>query len=209
MKVTYQTLGYAATNTYYLSEGTQMLIIDPCLDPNQDATTLLKPTEGFEVIGVLLTHGHFDHISGVDVIIDAFHCPLYMYHEEIHYLKDMSYNLSNQTPEPFIINAIPTAIDCEPLQVGPFECDVIKTAGHTSGSISYVFDDFIFDGDFIFERSIGRTDLPTGNMNVMNASLRSFIQDFGSVDYILYPGHGNPTTLYQEMKTNPYLKPNM
>lgn len=199
-------MGYVQTNTYLLEIDNKIVIIDPCADPHNDISRIIQAINGKEVLAILLTHGHFDHISGVDALVEQVSCPVYMYHEEIHYLKNPNVNLSNQTPEPFSVNVDAIAIDCEPLDIGPFEFDVIKTAGHTSGSISYVIGNDVFDGDFIFNGSIGRTDLPSGSMKMMNASLKEFMNDFNDRDINLYPGHGDITTLKNEQRINPYLR---
>lgn len=204
MKITQIVSGLVETNTYVLEIDSKVVVIDPCLDEGYNGQRLLNALEGKDVLAVFLTHGHFDHISGVDFVCEKFNCPLYMYHSEVHMLKSEKHNLSTLTHEPVSIKTEPIAIDCEPLTVGPFECDVILTKGHTSGSISYVFDEDIFDGDFIFKGTIGRTDLPTGSQSDMNESIKEFIEDFKDTDFNLYPGHGDSTTLYHEMKTNPF-----
>lgn len=204
MKISKQVMGYADTNTYYLEKNGQVVVIDPCLDPQNDASRLLKPLEGKTVIGILITHGHFDHISGIDALTREYDCPVYMYHEELHYLKNPAKNLSNQTGELVVIQTPVEAIDLEPLDVGEFEFDVIKTPGHTSGSISYIIDNHIFDGDFIFNMSVGRTDLPTGSDAVLRKAMKDFAQTFAKQDMLLYPGHGDITTVDFEIKHNPF-----
>ncbi|QIK70157.1 MBL fold metallo-hydrolase [Erysipelothrix sp. HDW6C] len=206
MKIKKQVMGYVQTNTYYLEIDNKVLVVDPCLDPHNDAKRLLKPLEDKDVVGIILTHGHFDHISGVDAIVDIYHCPVFIYHEELHYLKNINANLSNQMPESVVIRAEATPIECEPMEIGPFAFDIIKTPGHTSGSISYIFGDDVIDGDFIFADTIGRTDLPTGSMAVMNDSIQMFVDEFAGMDITLYPGHGEITTLEQELKSNSFLK---
>lgn len=204
MKITKIVAGLVETNTYILDIAGDVLVIDPCLDAGYNSDRLLKPLEGKNVLAVLLTHGHFDHISGVDVLVHQFHCPVYMYHEEVHYLKSQKHNLSSMTAEPVSIQADPTPIECEPLDIGPFSFDVVLTKGHTSGCISYVFENDIFDGDFIFQGTVGRMDFPTGSEADMRASIEEFIEMFGDHDYNLYPGHGDITSLHREMASNPF-----
>lgn len=199
------TSGYASTNTYFISQDKQMVVVDPCLEVNNNAQKLLAEIEGYDVLGIIITHGHFDHISGIDAIVEKTNCKVYVHHKECEWLKNPKLNLSTMIPEIVSIKAKLEGIDCGELVIGPFHFDVIKTSGHTSNSISYILGEAVFDGDFIFENSIGRMDLPTGSQVMMISSIKSFIEEYKDRDFTLYPGHGNVTTLQSELLSNPFM----
>lgn len=199
-------MGYVGTNTYFLEKNGEMLVIDPCLDPNNDASKLFDVIGDHKVVGVLLTHAHFDHISGVDAICDKYKCPLYMNQSEIEWLDNPDLNLSYMVPETVIIKTKPTVLSLGNQQISNFDFEMIETKGHTRGSVSYVFDDKVFDGDFIFHLSVGRMDLPTGSESDMMQDISDFIERFATINPTLYPGHGNTTTLNKEIELNPYIR---
>lgn len=198
-------MGQLASNCYFLTLDNQMIIIDPSLDPNNDASRLFEQVGNRKVLAILLTHGHFDHISAVDKMVEKYDCDLYMYEKEHHYLKEPGFNLSNLMPDNVIIETVPKNIELGKNKIGPFEFTVLKVAGHTSYSIAFDFNNHIFDGDFIFAGSVGRVDFPTGSMHTMKQSIRAFDAIYGDLNPRLYPGHGPSTDYDDEVKNNPYL----
>ncbi len=206
MKIEKIVSGYASSNTYFISKENDVIVVDPCLEMNQNATKLLNRIEGKNVLGILITHGHFDHISGIDAIVEKTQCKVYVPKEELEWLNNPGLNLSTMIPEHVAIKAELTPIEEGPLTIGDFNFEVIKTTGHTAHSVSFILDEHIFDGDFIFENSVGRMDLPTGSEKTMKESIIQFIKEYGEEDYHLYPGHGNKTTLQQEIKHNPFIQ---
>lgn len=197
--------GYASSNTYFISIDHQMIVIDPCLEIQNNPNKLLEKIEGYEVLAILLTHAHFDHISGVDAIVNKTKCPVYLTEKERDWPQNPQLNLSTMTPEIVSIKAKITPLNLGDLEIGPFKFNVVETPGHTKGSVSFIIDNHIFDGDFIFKDSVGRMDLPTGSEQDMKEAILSFIKSYGDKDYILYPGHGNKTTLQIEIKYNPFI----
>ena len=157
-------VGPLQTNCYILTKNNQTLIIDPGDEPNKIINEINK-----EVIGILITHYHFDHIGALNTIKEKYNYPVY--------------DISNLKED---INTI-----------GPFSFKVIKTPGHKSDLVSYLFDKNLFCGDFIFKGSIGRYDLPSGNFQEMQKSISQIIKY--DQDIIIYPGHGPKTTLKEEI----------
>ena len=152
-------VGYLEENCYIVTKNNQTVIIDP----GADATKIIKEVGNKNVVGVLVTHHHFDHIGALKEICNYYH-------------------VSEVTSV--------TGIDFE----------VIKTPGHTSDSVSFYFkkDSVMFTGDFIFLDDLGRWDLPTGSEKDMLHSLE-LIQKYPD-EIILYPGHGDKTTLGYEKR---------
>lgn len=205
MKIESLEMGELASNTYFLSIDDEMIVIDPSLDPNKDANRLFEMVGDKKVLAILLTHGHFDHISAVDVMVEKYVCDVYMFEEEHHYLKEPAYNLSTMMPRTVIIETIPRSIELGQHTIGPFNFKVLPVPGHTSYSIAFDFNNHIFDGDFIFAGSVGRVDFPTGSMKVMKESIRNFNAIYKDLNPRLYPGHGPSTDYNHEVKTNPYI----
>ena len=173
MKINRVVTGYLEENCYVLTIGKECLVIDP--GDNYDF--IKKEIGANKVVGILLTHDHFDHIGAVRNIKNDYNC--------------IVYSFDNLEEGEKIISK--------------FKFNVIYTPGHTSGSISFYFmnEKIMFTGDFLFKESIGRCDLPTGDINEMKKSLDK-IKKYDD-DIIIYPGHGDSTTLLHEKYNNEYL----
>lgn len=195
-----------AENCYILRrrDTRRAVIIDPGLQYKGVLTRIER--EQLEVSHVLITHGHVDHLAGVPLVKDATHAPVAMHPDDLaivdwHHFAEM----------PFIPPGFaPFEIDT-PLQGGlviPFEdlmLRVLHTPGHTEGSVCFVLGLDCFAGDTLFERSIGRTDLPGGDMEKIVFSIRSVLYRLPP-DTVVYPGHGSRTTIKDEMRLNPFVQ---
>ncbi len=148
---------------------------DGCLviDPGDDYQEILKQTKGYNLEGILVTHYHFDHVGA---------------------LNDL---LKNDCSEVFNYRTLGKQ------ETKNFKFEVVLNKGHKEDCVSFVFDDVMFVGDFIFRDGLGRTDLPGGSMAEMEKSLENLKEYYK--DYTIYPGHGPKTTLKYELKNNPYL----
>lgn len=167
-------VGYLQTNCYILTKDNNTLVIDPG-DEGSKIIKYLK-NNNLNMIGILITHHHEDHIGAIDTLLHYKKVDIY----DVNNLEEGNHNISN------------------------FNFDVIYTFGHTNDSITYYFkeDKIMFVGDFIFLDGIGRVDLPTGNMDEMNKSI-SKIKTYND-DITVYPGHGDKTNLGYEKHNNYY-----
>lgn len=198
-------VGAISTNCYilYREGGTEAVIVDPA----DNGPYLLNKCRELKVepVAVLLTHGHFDHIMAVEDIRRAFHCQVYAGAREEALLEDPSLNLSGSLgTEQASVKADYLLRDGEKLTLLGLGWETIFTPGHTGGSSCYYIasEGVLISGDTLFEQSVGRTDLPTGSASAVVDSItrRLFVLPD---DTMVYPGHGNPTTIGNEKQYNP------
>lgn len=209
LNVRVYTLGPVQTNCYIVSNAQKECLI---FDPGEEAKRLIKVirTNGLKPLAILLTHTHFDHIGAVDVIREEFDIPLWVHEKEIDWLSSPLKNGSGKYAElPNYIVAPPleehTIREEQMIEIGSFMFKAVFTPGHSPGSISYVFNDgFAIVGDTLFKKSIGRTDLLGGSMKVLLQSIHEKLLSLPE-ETIIYPGHGDYTTLGEEMDDNPFL----
>lgn len=149
------------------------------IDPGDEFLKIKQAIGTCQPLAILLTHHHFDHVGAVEDIVSEYHIPVYDYKN----LKD------NET-----------------IKIGPFLFQTLYTPGHDKSCVTFYFieEGIMFVGDFIFKGSIGRMDLEGGSELQMNSSLEKL--KIYSEDILLYPGHGDSTTLNHEKKYNIFLK---
>ncbi|MBC8302080.1 MAG: MBL fold metallo-hydrolase [Candidatus Marinimicrobia bacterium] len=191
-------------NTYVIfNEKNDCIIIDPGF--GSELIDSFIQSKNLSPIAILATHGHFDHLAGAADLIDKYNLPLYVCDKDKLVVDNFDRAAGYwgvEARKPTVSHWINSA-DKE-LIVGDFSFSVIFNPGHSPGCISFIIDNLIFCGDLIFKGSIGRTDLPLSSPRDMATSLKFFVNSFTS-DYALLTGHGQETTLYEELKTNPYL----
>ena len=166
--------GTLEENCYVLIKNNKCLVIDP----GADYPKIKDAIGDNKVLGVLITHSHFDHVGALR-----------------NFLAKKSVKIFKKS----------NTLEKE-YEIGDFTFECIYTPGHSADSVTFYFKEInsMFVGDFIFKESIGRCDLPTGDEHAMKRSLDN-IKKYNP-DTILYPGHGPATTLKEELKNNIYLK---
>ena len=207
LKVRYISIGSYGTNCYMLIDGEsgECAAVDCALFDGNYRDFLEKL--GIEKLKyILLTHGHFDHISGVKELKDGFGGEICIHEADAPCLTDEkeSLNFYSHYAVQKYVNADTLLKDGDTLSLGENKITVKHTPGHTKGSVCYIADGIILSGDTLFRCSMGRTDMPGGSTKQIFKSL----EDIGKIqgDYDIYPGHGEFTTLAFEKENNRYLR---
>lgn len=199
-------LGSVQTNCYILSNimTKEAIVIDPA-DQGSVILDYIK-SENLSVKGILLTHGHFDHILAAATIANEFHIKIYANINEKELLADSYMNLSRTVGKDYGIELEESLVDGELLKIAGFNIKAIHTPGHTKGGNCYYFMDelVLFSGDTLFRETVGRTDLPTGNFPAIISSIKEKLMLLDD-EVLVYPGHGEATTIGYERENNEYL----
>ena len=199
-------LGMCQTNCYFVYEegSSRVIVFDPA-DKGDYIFDGLKG-KGFTVEAILLTHGHFDHIWGVEQLRELSGAKVYAYEGEKELCEDASLNVSKGAGRACTIKADEYVKDGEEITAAGISCRLIATPGHTGGSCCYYFenDKILISGDTLFQESVGRTDLPTGSMSMLVRSVKEKLLPLPE-EVKVYPGHGESTTIGYEKKYNPFL----
>lgn len=197
------TTGPAAENCYLIYNEENLLVIDPGNDADliKGFITELDRTP----VAILLTHTHYDHIGAVEEIRQAYDVPVYVSPLEQEWLGNPQLNLSGMGGHPIIVSPAEQEFTMKEYTLGGMTFEVVPTPGHSIGGVSFIFhsDNFVVTGDALFAGSIGRTDLFTGNMAQLLESVQTQLLTLPA-DYTAYPGHREPTTIGQEIATNPF-----
>jgi hydroxyacylglutathione hydrolase len=198
------TLGPIGTNCYVVRSGTGAdgaAVVDPSGDATELRLTLARL--GARCEGILVTHGHWDHLVGVADLAEGPGAPVYMPEGE---------RLLLESPGPFTPAGIavrgytPDVLlqGGETIDVAGIAFEVLSAPGHSPAHVAYHADGCLFSGDVLFAGSVGRTDLPGADWDTLLASIRMLVDRFPA-ETIVYSGHGPVTTLGDELARNPFL----
>ena len=206
LKILHRVLGMVSTNVYLAvnTETGEGFLVDPA-DNGKLLASWVKE-QNVSLKGILLTHGHFDHIGGVSDLKKELQVPVYVMKAENVVLNDARLNLSANWGTAFTVKSDRLLCDGEILELAGFTVQVFHTPGHTKGGACYYLPEekTLFSGDTIFCESIGRTDLPTGNHGELVRSVKAILQKLPN-DTAIYPGHEEATSVSHEKQYNPYV----
>ena len=199
MQVGMLEVGPVGTNCYILIDEKKKVCA--VIDPGDEAHLIATSVEstGCKPCAILLTHGHYDHTSGVEVLQEKWpNIPTYMNHRDV-YTEDA--RMMQLFPP---LKNLTNYDEGDVISVGDLEVEVMATPGHRLGSVTLRCGEVLFCGDTLFAGSCGRTDFPGGSMQTIMESLKRLGELEG--DYQVCPGHMSTSELSRERMSNPYLK---
>jgi glyoxylase-like metal-dependent hydrolase (beta-lactamase superfamily II) len=191
-------------NSYMVVNNDKGIVIDP----GSGVEPLLNKAEsdGVTIEAVIATHGHIDHIDGVNIAKGKTGAPFYISAPDSELVKNvqMQANMFGLPPVAAITaeKELPSSGD---IKIAGLDCALFYTPGHSRGSVSILIEDYLFSGDVLFNYSIGRTDLPGGDYDELINSIRKNLLIMPDETRVL-SGHGPETTIGTEKKHNPFLQ---
>jgi hydroxyacylglutathione hydrolase len=176
------------------------------VDPSGEATELRLTLAGLGArrVGILVTHGHFDHLLGVADLAEGTGAPVYMPEGERMLLENPE---GRYTPPGISVRAYPPDVlltGGETIELAGISFEVLSVPGHSPAHVAYHADGCLFSGDVLFAGSVGRTDLPGADWDTLLSSIRTLVDTLPG-ETVVYPGHGPITTLGDELARNPFL----
>jgi hydroxyacylglutathione hydrolase len=182
------TVGPLAANCYVVSAGGDAVVVDP----GAEADRIIKAVGDRRVAAILASHGHSDHVGAVKELAVATGAPFMVPAGDL------------ALAEKYVgVQAAVPLNDGDRLDFGDISLTVIATPGHTPGSSCFYAPGLLFSGDTLFAGGVGRTDLPGGSSDALFSSIRERIFTLAG-DTVVYPGHGERTTVARERESNPF-----
>ncbi len=201
------TVGALAVNCWLVTnEDTKETLV---IDPGEEAERIKAYAEqkGFQIRYILLTHGHADHMGGVEALKALTKAPVCALRQEEAMLLDAGMNLSPEINyRPITVKADEFFEDGQKVTLCGITLEVLYTPGHTPGGCCFYCKEAgcVFSGDTLFQGSVGRSDFPGGSMSKLVRSVREKLLVLPE-ETVVYPGHGERTTIGYEKKYNPFL----
>ena len=207
MKIEKFVLGSLGTNCYLIinEETKELVIVDPAICP--DYLIRHVDSNGYVPKAILLTHGHFDHVMGIESWVDTFNIPVYLHENEKQILADPKLNLSYMFGKPYAYEDVTCLQEGDVLEVAGFRFKIIHTPGHTCGGCCYYeeTEKVLISGDTLFLQSVGRSDFPTGNARTLVNSIKEKLFCLPD-DVMVYPGHDALTCIGDEKELNLFVR---
>lgn len=170
------------------------------IDPSAHIEDILSTLAGRQLLGILLTHAHHDHVD----LIGSFEVPIYLHLDDAHLLFEDKYNGYYPNTHPYKRKQLNLnyVVDQQKLTLADQYVTCIHTPGHTKGSMTYLYDQKLFTGDTLFKESVGRHDLYSGSLPQLKRSVIKLLSL--DANYKIHPGHDASSSVRHEQKKNPY-----
>ena len=201
-------LGPLQTNCYLL--GCEQTMKAAIIDPSWDGRNIFAAADdgGWEITHILLTHSHFDHVGGLGQLKEETNAPIYIHPDAVDMLRNAGMSAAMfglkmpSVPPPDVMIG-----EGDTIAVGKLQLKVLYTPGHAPGHVSFYLPDYhvLFDGDVLFQQSIGRADLPGGDQATLMKTIREKFLTLPDETHVL-SGHGSPTTIGEERVHNPFIQ---
>lgn len=206
LQIAHYMVGPVQTNCYFaINKETKEALV---IDPGEEAARLMQQIreQGLTVAAILLTHGHFDHAGAAEELSTLCNAPIYAHEAEKETLESEKLNACWMIGRQETYRADMFVKDEQELDLAGFHIRVLFTPGHTRGGCCYYFpyENVVFSGDTLFQMSVGRTDLEGGSMSQIVRSIQEKLMPLPE-QTVVYPGHGEATTIETERMYNPYL----
>ena len=206
MEIIRMPVGVYAANCYlvYSKDDKKGVVIDPGGNPNKIIEEIEK--QAMEVVYILLTHGHGDHIGAVDEVREHFNVPVWINEDDEYLLGDEEANLSITMPsKPIQTKADKIFKDGDIIKLGNLDIKAIQTPGHTPGGTTFDIDGNLFTGDTLFAGSVGRSDFARSSGEDLIKGIKEKLLIYPDETEI-FPGHGPSSTIKAEKRSNPFIQ---
>ncbi len=204
LRVDQLSLGPIGTNCYVVraeASSAEAVVVDPSGDATELRVRMAQL--GASCVAILITHGHWDHLVGVADLAEGTAAPVYMAAGERELLENVrafappAVSVRPYTPDVLLEGG-------ETIELAGIAFDVYAVPGHSPAHLAYHSDGRLFSGDVLFAGSVGRTDFPGSDWETLVASIRMLVETL-PLDTVVHPGHGQVTTLRDELARNPFL----
>ena len=200
-------VGPLGVNCYIVGDDVtrEAIVIDPGGNARDILATLRR--EQLKLVAIVATHAHFDHLLALDEVRAQTRAPFLIHPDEAQVLANAAtgalfFGFTMRQPAP----ADRLVREGDEVRAGSVSLKVLHTPGHSPGGICLLYEKCVFVGDTLFQGGIGRVDLPGGDYATLMRSIRDQLLTLPD-DTIVYPGHGDATTIDAEKQLNPFLRP--